>query len=253
MVILYKAWSYIVGGEDAQEGAWPWMAHLNLSDGTVRWRCGGSLLTDQWVLTAARCVDQRSNILMRKSMIWLGSHKLRGPSKFFRGISRVVIHPYYRVQASGYLNDIAMLKMSKKVTFSAKVANVSLSTVEDTFDSSSECWLTGWGNIGKNIPLPGEETLQQLKIPIIDQSECTAAYPGLTDEMMCAGYMQSRKDGCDGDYGGPLVCRTTSGFVQVGVLSYGASGGCALAGLPSVYTRVAQYLDFIRETIERYP
>uniref|UniRef100_UPI003AADBD33 tryptase-like n=1 Tax=Centroberyx gerrardi TaxID=166262 RepID=UPI003AADBD33 len=240
--------SSIVGGQDAPVGRWPWMVHLNISNGSYKWRCGGSLLNDEWVLTAASCVNQQRNTNWEKSIVWLGSHDLKGYSRF-RGIRSITIHTNF--QPNGYLNNIALIKMSKKVVFTSVIAPVNLTTIQDTFDSASECWITGWGNIWKNIPLPGREVLQELQVPIVRQVECKAAYPGMTDKMLCAGYLEGGKGTCDGDYGGPLVCRTARGFVQVGIMSYGNSSGCALEGFPSVYTRVDQYLPFINSRIHR--
>ncbi|KAE8283557.1 Tryptase beta-2 [Larimichthys crocea] len=180
--------SSIIGGQDAQKGSWPWMAHLNItSEDKNRWRCGGTILSEQWVLTAANCFDRR--------------------------------------------------------------CPVTLPSIDDTFGSSSECWITGWGNIGTNVPLPNPETLQQLKIPIISQSVCKAKYPELTDDMLCAGSQDGGMDACKGDYGGPLVCRKGSGFVQAGIMSYGSPDGCGLPGRPGVYTKVSKYLRFINDYI----
>ncbi|KAM4634678.1 tryptase-2-like [Polymixia lowei] len=244
-----KVRSSIVGGQDAPDRRWPWMAHLNITNGTSQWRCGGSLLTNEWVLTSANCMDQNPDI--RKSMIFLGSYKLRGPSKYFRGILYVIRHPDYYAQTTGYENDIAMIKMSKKVNFSPQVTPVKLPSAHETFGPGSECWITGWGNVGNGIPLPGKETLQQLKVPIVTQSDCEAAYGSLTTSTLCAGYLEGGKDACIGDYGGPLVCQTAHGFVQAGIMSFGNPRGCALPGFPSVYTRVSQYMTFITDTLRR--
>ncbi|XP_071397026.1 tryptase-2-like [Centroberyx affinis] len=241
--------SSIVGGQDAPVGRWPWMVHLNISDGSKRWRCGGSLLTDEWVLTAASCVDRQHNTNADKSMAWLGSNALRGFSRF-RRLGNIITHNDF--QSNGNLNNIALVKMTKKVVFTPVIAPVNLITTQDSFDSTSECWITGWGDVGKNNPLPGQEVLQQLQVPIVRQIECKAAYPGMTDKMLCAGYLEGGRGTCDGDTGGPLMCRTSRGFVQVGIMSYGNSSGCALEGFPSVYTRVDQYLPFINSYIHRY-
>ncbi|KAM3864033.1 tryptase-2 [Diretmus argenteus] len=215
--------SSIVGGTEAPAGRWPWMAHLNLTtDGTYKWRCGGSLISNQWVLTTASCLDPQRDtegpLCLRRSMVWLGSHNLKGRSKFM-GIKGVIRHDYY--QADGRVNDIAMVKLKKTVTYTEKIAPVPLTSIDDTFDSASECWITGWGNIKED---------------------------GVTAAMLCAGSLDGGKDACDGDYGGPLVCRTTGGFVQVGIMSFGK---CGQPGFPSVHTRVSEYLGYINDTLQR--
>ncbi|XP_041813743.1 tryptase-2-like [Chelmon rostratus] len=244
--------SSIVGGQNAPQGKWKWMAFLNItSDGIKKWRCGGTILNSEWVLTAANCWDKHPGPNMARSMVWIGSYSLQKASVRFVGIHSVISHPAYRALGSGYVNDIALVKLKKKIKFSGLVSPVSLARVDDTFTPSSECWIIGWGNIGTGVPLPDPETLQQLKIPIIPQSVCTAKYPQLTADMLCAGDLAGGKDACTGDYGGPLVCHTSRGFVQVGIMSYGSQDGCALADRPGVYTQVSRYLDFINDYIHR--
>ncbi|XP_070837890.1 tryptase-2-like [Chaetodon trifascialis] len=244
--------SCIVGGHDAPAGKWKWMVHLNItSDGINKWRCGGTILNSEWVLTAANCWNKQPAPNLARSMVWVGSHSLQRASARYMGITFVISHPNYRALSSGYENDIALVKLKKKIKFSELVSPVSLASVDDTFSSSSECWITGWGNIGTGVPLPDPETLQQLRISIVPQSACKAKYPELTADMLCAGDMAGGKDACSGDYGGPLVCRAARGFVQVGIMSYGSQNGCALAGHPGVYTQVSRYLRFINDYIHR--
>ncbi|KAE8283564.1 Tryptase alpha/beta-1 [Larimichthys crocea] len=242
--------SSIIGGQDAPKGSWPWMAHLNItSDGqepVALWRSyrQRSVGADCCKLLGCR----RPN--WRRSFVSVGSHSLTKASARYMGIDTVMTHREYQAQSGGYVNDIALVKLKKKLTFSPDVASVTLPSIDDTFGSSSECWITGWGNIGTNVPLPDPETLQQLKIPIISQSACKAKYPELTDDMLCAGSQDGGMDACKGDYGGPLVCRKGSGFVQAGIMSYGSPDGCGLPGRPGVYTKVSKYLRFINDYIK---
>ncbi|KAG8006722.1 Tryptase-2 [Nibea albiflora] len=205
--------SSIIGGHDAPKGKWPWMAHLNItSDGKNRWRCGGTILSDQWVLTAANCWNRQPGPNMKHSFLSVGSHNLKQESARYMQIDTVMTHPEYRAQGSGYVNDIALVKLRKKLIFSQIVAPVTLPSIDDTFGSSSECWITGWGNIGTN------------------------------------GNQDGGMDACKGDYGGPLVCRKGGDYVQVGVMSYGS---CGLSGRPGVYTQVSKYLRFINDYIKK--
>uniref|UniRef100_A0A3P8U3Z2 Peptidase S1 domain-containing protein n=1 Tax=Amphiprion percula TaxID=161767 RepID=A0A3P8U3Z2_AMPPE len=242
--------SSIIGGENAAKGSWPWMVHINMTtaDRMQKWRCGGTLVSSGWVLTAAQCLEERRQPSLRRSMVWVGSLHLQKESVRYMAIDTVVRHPYYQAGSNGYVNDIALIKLKKKVLFSKDVAPVSLPSVDDAFDSSSECWITGWGQIGNGVPLPDPETLQQLKIPIMSQATCKASYPQLTSDMLCAGVSSGGKGACKGDSGGPLVCRTARGFVQVGIMS---SDGCGLPDRPGVYTRVSKYLRFINDYIKQ--
>ncbi|KAM9843342.1 tryptase-2-like [Aulostomus maculatus] len=241
--------SSIVGGKDAAKGSWPWMVHLNLTDGTNNWRCGGSILNTEWVLSAASCWKRHPVPDLNKCMAWVGTHTLQGPSERYLGIVYAMSHEHFRAMGSGFVNDITLVKLKKKLRETKLVQRVALASVEDTFDSSSECWITGWGSVGNGLPLKSPETLQELKIPLVSQDTCQAVYSEVTSDMLCAGDTAGGKDACTGDYGGPLVCRSGPGFVQVGIMSYGSSAGCAMPGYPGVYTRVSKYLGFIHRYV----
>ncbi|XP_068606455.1 tryptase-2-like [Brachionichthys hirsutus] len=244
--------SAIVGGQNAPIGGWPWMVHLNITSyDHEKWRCGGAILSDEWVLTAANCWDTRRKAKVARSMAWVGTSDLQKASVRYMGILYVVSHPHYKAQGGGYVNDIALVRLKKKLRFSERVGPVGLPSGSDAFGSSSECWITGWGDIGTGVPLPDPEPLQQLRIPIIPRSECREAYPDLTADVLCAGDMAGGKDACKGDYGGPLVCRAARGFVQAGIMSYGSERGCGLPGQPGVYTQVSSYLRFINDYVHQ--
>ncbi|XP_062339611.1 tryptase-like [Osmerus eperlanus] len=239
-----RAQSSIMGGEDAPVGHWPWMAQLTIYNGLDRKNyCGGTLISDEWVLTAAHCLDDE-DLNLGGSSVRLGLLSLEGPSEYDLGISYTVSHPDYEEEYSLLLHDIALVKLSVKVTFTSSVAPVHLLGLQETFAQHSECWITGWGHVANNEPLDGKRTLQQAKVPIVKQSACKDAFPGVTSDMLCAGDLKHLA--CLGDSGGPLVCGTAQGrFVQVGIVSFGPSE----CGFPGVYTRVDKYTQFIKETI----
>uniref|UniRef100_A0A1A8JU27 Peptidase S1 domain-containing protein n=1 Tax=Nothobranchius kuhntae TaxID=321403 RepID=A0A1A8JU27_NOTKU len=247
--------SSIVGGDDATKGGWPWMVYLSIKtdDGAQKWQCGATILNEYWLLTAGQCWDDQLISRWDRVGVWIGTHKLREPSARYMHVRTIIRHPEYRAQGYGYINDISLIQLKKRISFSKLVSKVNLPGADDTFTSSSECWITGWGDIRKDVPLPDPGVLQQLKIPILAQSECRAWYPEVTDAMLCAGNPAGGKDACKGDYGGPLVCRTGSGFVQVGIMSYGNPDGCGIPGRPGVYTRVSKYLAFINNYISQEP
>uniref|UniRef100_A0A8K9WRK4 trypsin n=1 Tax=Oncorhynchus mykiss TaxID=8022 RepID=A0A8K9WRK4_ONCMY len=218
IVIISLARSSIVGGKDAQKGSWPWI---------------------EWVLTAANCVDP--------SFIRLGTHSLNEPAVFYRSISLIVSHPQYQKQHLALLHNIALVKMSKKVSFSSLVKPMSLPKPNDNFVSN--CFIAGWGDVGNNVELSGNRTLQELKVTIFKWRICKKKFPGLTDNILYAGSMERGKGSCQGYSGGPLVCRSSGEIVQVGIVSFGNTNGCALKGFSGVYTRVKCYMDFIYKTI----
>lgn len=86
----------------------------------------------------------------RRSMAWIGSHSLRKASVRYMGIQYFITHPGYKVSNNGYVNDLALVRLKKKITFSKDVAPVRLPNPSDTFSTSSNCWIIGWGNVGTN-------------------------------------------------------------------------------------------------------
>uniref|UniRef100_A0A669E4E7 Peptidase S1 domain-containing protein n=1 Tax=Oreochromis niloticus TaxID=8128 RepID=A0A669E4E7_ORENI len=211
--------SSITDAQDAQKGSWPWIVHLNMTSSrsnTVKWRCGGTIIAKQWVLTSP---DHH------RSFITIGAYQLQ----------KVAHH----VVNGNYENDIALIKLRNPIAFSKDVAPVDLPDIDDTFNPSSECWMTGWGG----IPLPDPETLQQLRISIMPRSTCKKTYPQIACNTLCGANSKGR-DACKGNYGGPLVCRKGGKFVQV---SHGSPGSCGLANHPGVYTEAAKYPTFIND------
>ncbi|XP_047426758.1 tryptase-2-like [Mugil cephalus] len=240
--------SSIIGGQDAKRDSSPWMVHLNITtaDGSKRWRCGGALLNHQWVVTAAHCLDKDPKPDMRRTGVWIGSYQLKKGAERFRNLVYPVYPPDQRYvnTGNGYKHDIVLLKLTKKVEYSDNITPIRLPANDGPIDRSSDCWITGWGEIGNGVPLPDPETLQQLKVSIISNKHCADEYSHLMP-VLCAE-PSGNKGACDGDYGGPLVCRGPTGPTLVGVMSYGGPGSCSGGGRPVAYAQVSKYLDFIK-------
>uniref|UniRef100_W5LXI2 Peptidase S1 domain-containing protein n=1 Tax=Lepisosteus oculatus TaxID=7918 RepID=W5LXI2_LEPOC len=237
----------IVGGQDAYLGKWPWMAFVQVKTFSRTFQCGGSLLNDRWVLTAAHCL-KKPFLETCNSLVVLGGHKLDicNEHQQTRSIRRVILHEGYTNTNQG--SDIALVELDSPVSTSKFISPVTLADSSDRFNETSECWATGWGNIGTqgirlrflkmfSLPLktgPIGELLLHIKYTI---------QPG----MMCAGFKDGRKDTCQGDSGGPLVCKRGNRWVQAGVVSFGK--GCAQPFSPGVYTRVSSYKAWITEEV----
>ncbi|XP_063076717.1 brain-specific serine protease 4-like [Engraulis encrasicolus] len=241
--------SAVVGGHDAARGRWPWMVYVDIREGKIPGPCGGSLITDQWVLTAGHCIKNPHllNPDPETSYVRLGEWKLKKPIGEKVKIQRFILHPDYKHTKTVIYNDVALLQLKSAVGFDNYISPV---TLPGDKINPHKCWVTGWGTVKERRPLPGDQTLQELQVPLLDDAICRSMYPKVTKGMLCAGYIEGGKDACQGDSGGPLVCESFGVFVQVGVVSFGE--GCARANRTGVYTRVEHYLSFIKETINTY-
>ncbi|XP_035696223.1 trypsin-2-like [Branchiostoma floridae] len=232
----------IVGGSNANHGAWPWQVSLRWAPSGIGHFCGGALLNKRWVLTAAHCVDDGF-----KPYVTMGDSSLTGDDGTERTIitRRVFIHPSY-----GFGYDAALLQLKKRVRFSQYIRPVCLPGSSSTAPPpGTVCSITGWGTTSEGASsLP--DHLQEADVPIVSDSDCSGAYApwfDLTSEI-CAGYMAGGIDSCQGDSGGPLVCESAAGtYFLHGLTSWGY--GCARPDKPGVYARVTAFVDWIRTTI----
>ncbi|KAL2740060.1 chymotrypsin-2-like [Vespula squamosa] len=215
----------VVGGTDAPQGKYPYQVSLR----APKHFCGGSIINKRYILTAAHCLVRKSP---NQITVHAGSVRLDQEEAVYR-VEKLIINKNYN--SFKLINDIALIRVSKDITFTQLVQPVKL-PVSNTVKAGDAVVLTGWGRIYLNGPIPNN--LQQITLAIVNQKSCKAKHWGLTDSHVCT-FTKRGQGACHGDSGGPLVANG----VQIGIVSYGHP--CAL-GSPDVFTRVYSFLDWIQ-------
>jgi len=237
----------IVGGTQAQEGDWPWQISL-LIDGAHQ--CGGSIINDNWIITAAHCVDGSENRPELFSVV-IGEHdrhEYEGAEVVYP-VRTIISHPQYN-NPRQMDNDIALIELDRSIFWQRDIRPICLPGDVGVPDGEN-CWTSGWGNTEGTAD---SFLLQEVDAPILNTDDCNQpeSYDGaVTGTMICAGHPSGGKDSCQGDSGGPLVCRIGSNngdpWVLQGVTSWGI--GCADANKPGIYNRVTTAMQWIRDTV----
>merc|ERR1711971_1176940 len=245
----------IVGGTESRQGDWPWAVVLgtkNTFSNRFSVQCGGTLLDQTTVLTAAHCFDQSGG----PNVVRLGDHDINtssdGAQAVDVSIRRIIQHPGW--DSNSLENDIAILKLSQPIQYSRDIRRACMPTAYRGQDLPSvlarpQPIVVGWGSTSTGTGPTSR--LRQAPVQMVTQQQCAQAYRQVSRvtigaTKLCAG--EGTRDTCNGDSGGGLFSRNLGGgFAVVGVTSFGVE--CARDDFPGVYTRVDEYLPWIQQNM----
>jgi secreted trypsin-like serine protease len=237
-----KTSSRIVGGQEAAPNQFPWLVALYAN----AWFCSASLLNEEWVLTAAHCVDGATSW-----EVYAGTHDLSlgsEPHRVVVATDESYLHPDWN--PSTIANDIALIKLPERIEFTDEFIRPScLPAYSDAGSSlvNDVVTATGWGKLSDDSFTKSDRLNFVKDLPVIANDNCNEYYGIITDGHICIDSTGGHGV-CNGDSGGPLNYEKTTGkYTTVGVASFVSGFGCE-SGLPHGFTRVTEYLDWI-ETV----
>ena len=230
----------ITGGTGTVISEFPWQIYLISGN----FRCGGSIIADNWVVTAAHCTKNNSGGAIPASDMTVRAG-LDNPSNSQEGkayaVSEVIVHENYDDQT--LLNDIALLRLTDNIDV-ANARPIKIVNSDDVENGATipgvMTWVTGWGytHLDPNV-LP--TALQKVQLPIVSNAQASTVWKSIPASDLMAGYLNGNKDACNGDSGGPMVVPVLGEYKLAGIVSWG-SPDCNTYG---AYTRVSDFADWI--------
>ncbi|XP_029808056.1 mast cell protease 1A-like [Suricata suricatta] len=229
----------IIGGHEAKPHSRPFMAYIQYQNPDGIWKyCGGFLVREDYVLTAAHCKGSSITVI-------LGAHNIKKQEMTWQiiPVGKITPHPEYNPKT--LRNDIMLLQLKWKANLNAYVSPLRLPKRTTMVRPGMVCSVAGWGRLSVNS-LHGADKLQEVELEIQKDELCISLYTFLYDSttQICAGDPRKRKDSFKGDSGGPLVCNT----VAQGIVSFGKKDG----NPPGVYTRISSFMPWIEKTMRPF-
>ncbi|MGR9438388.1 serine protease (plasmid) [Rhizobium leguminosarum] len=231
----------IVGGQKAADGQFPWQVSLGVAwvaspaDGHF---CGGSILNESWIVTAAHCVDGNT---AADIIVTAGTAELEQGGQR-RNVEKILVKDGYEDAAKG--QDVALIKLRSPLTLTGNTSAIPLVAKGTDVSPETRAITSGFGYTSEGGKVSAE--LNFVDIPIVSTSICNApqSYDGqITDQMICAGNAEGGKDSCQGDSGGPLVFSPPAKPELIGIVSWGE--GCARPLKYGIYTNVSAIAEWV--------
>ncbi|XP_050668519.1 trypsin alpha-3-like [Leptidea sinapis] len=218
----------IVGGTNVNIKKLPYQAFIRTFKGNRYFQCGGSIISKEYILTAAHCLYG-----MDEAYVRTGSTEYDDINNALILAKSFKSHPNYT--HTSHDNDIGVVQLARKLDLSGKTEKIiKLVDAGTKLPVGGKLTVSGWGVTSEDGRV--SRHLKDVQIQIVSDADCRKMYKEeFTENMFCAGVPEGGKDACQGDSGGPGVL--TDNGIQVGVVSYGR--GCGRAGTPGVFANLA--------------
>ncbi|XP_032773917.1 granzyme C [Rattus rattus] len=226
----------IIGGNEVSPHSRPYMAYFEfLNDNGKKTFCGGFLVRDNFVLTAAHCRG-------RSMTVTLGAHNIKAKEKTQQiiPVANATPHPAYNPDKRS--NDIMLLKLVRSAKRTSAVRPLNLPRRNAHVKPGDVCYMAGWGKITPQGEFPN--TLREVELTVQKDRVCESQFQRsyIKASEICVGDSNTKGASFEEDSGGPLVCKKAA----AGIVSYGKTDGSA----PQVFTRVLSFLSWIKKTMK---